>query len=135
MVERGSGVILTLSTTAARLTGREQRFHATGGFGVACGAIETFTRALAGEVGGRGVRVLCLRSEALPETWPPTLSDDGAVIPLVDLPHGRFMLEGTVLGRLPTLTEVADTAAFLASDRASAMTRTVVNVSAGSALD
>jgi NAD(P)-dependent dehydrogenase (short-subunit alcohol dehydrogenase family) len=135
MVERGSGVIITLSTSAARLSGREQRFHATGGFGVACGAIETFTRALAGEIGDRGVRVVCVRSDALPETWPPTVGDDGAAIPIADLPHGRFMLEGTVLGRLPTLQEVADTAAFLASDRASAITRTVINVSSGSALD
>jgi NAD(P)-dependent dehydrogenase (short-subunit alcohol dehydrogenase family) len=81
------------------------------------------------------VRVVCIRSDALPETWPPMVGDDGAVIPIDALPHGRFMLDGTVLGRLPTLQEVADTAAFLASDRASAITRTVVNVSSGSALD
>jgi len=45
------------------------------------------------------------------------------------------MTDGTVLGRMPTLRELGDTAAFLASDRASALTRTVVNVSAGSVLD
>lgn len=56
MVERGRGAILTLSTSAARLAGRDERFHSTGGFGVACGAIETFTRVLAGELGPRGVR-------------------------------------------------------------------------------
>jgi NAD(P)-dependent dehydrogenase (short-subunit alcohol dehydrogenase family) len=39
--------------------------------------------------------------------------------------------QGTMLGRLPTLAEVADTAAFLASDRAGAMTATVANLSAG----
>ena len=128
MVERGSGVIPMLSTSAARLSGRDERFHTTGGFGVACGAIETFTRVLAGEVGPRGVRVLCLRSEALPETW-------GLDGPVEETPHGRFMTDGTVLGRMPTLRELGDTAAFLASDRASALTRTVVNVSAGSVLD
>ena len=32
------------------------------------GGIETFTRVLAGEVGPRGVRVVCLRPDALPET-------------------------------------------------------------------
>ncbi len=78
MVDRGSGVILTLSTSAARLSGRDERFHTTGGFGVACGAIETFTRVLAGEVGPRGVRVVCLRSDALPETWPSAGSTDVA---------------------------------------------------------
>jgi 3-oxoacyl-[acyl-carrier protein] reductase len=126
MVTRGSGVILTLSTSAARLSGRDQRMHATGGFGVACGAIETFTRALAGEIGPRGVRVVCLRSDALPETWPQ---------PPDEFEVGRYMVSGTVLERLPTLREVGDTAAFLASDRASAITRTVVNVSCGSVLD
>ncbi|MGH2428647.1 MAG: SDR family NAD(P)-dependent oxidoreductase [Candidatus Limnocylindria bacterium] len=128
MVEQGSGVILTLSTSAARLPARDQRFHATGGFGVACGAIETFTRVLAAEVGARGVRVVCLRSEALPETW-------GLTGPVEDTPHGKFMTDGTALGRMPLLSEIGETAAFLASDRASAITRTVVNVSCGSVLD
>ena len=42
---------------------------------------------------------------------------------------------GSGLKRLPTLAEVADTAAFIASDRAGAMTATVVNLSAGSITD
>jgi hypothetical protein len=37
--------------------------------------------------------------------------------------------------RLPTLADVADAAAFVASDRAGAMTATVVNLSAGSITD
>ncbi len=43
--------------------------------------------------------------------------------------------QGTLLKRLPTLAEVAGTAAFVASDRAGAMTATVVNLSAGSFTD
>ena len=43
--------------------------------------------------------------------------------------------QGTLLKRLPTLAEVADTAAFIASDHAGAMTATVVNVSAGNITD
>jgi len=39
IVYGGGGAVLTLSTSAARLPARDQRFHATGGFGVACGAI------------------------------------------------------------------------------------------------
>jgi NAD(P)-dependent dehydrogenase (short-subunit alcohol dehydrogenase family) len=135
MVERGSGVILTLSTSAARLGARDQRYHATGGFGVACGIIETFTQVLAAEVGPRGVRVLCLRSEALPETWGALYADDGTFVPPEERSYGRFMVEGTVLGRLPTLREIGDTAAFLVSERASALSRTVVNVTCGSVLD
>jgi NAD(P)-dependent dehydrogenase (short-subunit alcohol dehydrogenase family) len=46
------------------------------------------------------------------------------------------MLEQTtLLKRLPTLAEVADTAAFLASARAGAMTGTVANLSAGGITD
>jgi len=45
------------------------------------------------------------------------------------------MTNGTALGRMPLLSEIGETAAFLASDRASAITRTVVNVSCGSVLD
>jgi NAD(P)-dependent dehydrogenase (short-subunit alcohol dehydrogenase family) len=41
----------------------------------------------------------------------------------------------TLLGRLPTLDEVANAAAFLASDRASAMTAVIVNLTCGSLVD
>jgi 3-oxoacyl-[acyl-carrier protein] reductase len=41
----------------------------------------------------------------------------------------------TLLQRLPTLAEVADFAAFVASDRASAMTGTIVNLTCGSLVD
>jgi len=41
----------------------------------------------------------------------------------------------TSLGRQPTLTEVAETAASLVSDRASALTGTIVNLSCGSIVD
>ncbi len=130
MVTRGSGVILTLSSTGARLSGRDQGFHATGGFGVACGAVESLTRTLAGELGPRGVRVLCLRPDAIPQTWNFAEPADENTARIK-----TYMQNGTVLRRLPTLAEVAEAAAFLASDRASAMTGTVANLSCGSAPD
>jgi len=40
----------------------------------------------------------------------------------------------TLLGRLPTLAQVADTAAFLASDQAGAITGAVVDVTCGKAV-
>ena len=42
---------------------------------------------------------------------------------------------GTLLKRLPTLAEVANFAAFVASDRASAMTGAIVNLTCGSLVD
>jgi enoyl-[acyl-carrier-protein] reductase (NADH) len=39
------------------------------------------------------------------------------------------------LGRLPTLSEVADAAVFAASDPSSAMTGAIVNLTCGSIMD
>jgi 3-oxoacyl-[acyl-carrier protein] reductase len=127
MTEAGSGVIVTMSTSASALSGRDRRFHATGGFGAACAAVEEFTRSLAGEVGPHGVRVVCLRPDALPETW------EGRDTEPVMAAH-RYMTDGTALGRMPTLQQVADAAAFVASDRAGAMTGAIVNLTCGSVM-
>jgi len=62
MATHGSGVILTLSTPGSRMSG--QGFL---GYGATCGAIETFSRILAGELGPNGIRVICLRPDAIPE--------------------------------------------------------------------
>jgi len=128
MTAAGSGVIVTMSTSASGLSGRDRRFHATGGFGAACAAVEEFIRSLAGEVGPHGVRVVCLRPDALPETWGSR--DEEPV-----MAAHRFMTDGTAMGRMPTLQEVADAAAFVASDRASAMTGTIVNLTCGSIMN
>jgi 3-oxoacyl-[acyl-carrier protein] reductase len=130
MLPRQSGVILTLSSSSSALSGRDRRYHLTGGFSTACAAIEAFSRSLAGELGTQGIRVVCLRSNAIPQTWSPEHRDD---------PSGTgvkaFMENGTVLGRLPTLEEVANAAVFMASDRASAMTGTIANLTCGAIMD
>lgn len=45
------------------------------------------------------------------------------------------MTDGTALGRLPALAEVANAAVLAASDRASAMTGAIVNLTCGSIMD
>jgi 3-oxoacyl-[acyl-carrier protein] reductase len=45
------------------------------------------------------------------------------------------LAEGTMLKRLPTLSDIAETAAFLASDRARVMTGTIANLTAGAVQD
>ena len=45
------------------------------------------------------------------------------------------LAQSTMSKRLPTLSDVAETAAFLASDRAGAMTGTVANLSGGAVVD
>lgn len=123
MTVQGSGVILMLSSSAARESGPQM-----GGFSVACAAIECFGRTLAGEVGRDGVRVVTLRPNFTPETAPEVPVDEL----LADL---QPLIDGTALGRLPRLAEVADTAAFAASDGAGAMTGAVLNLTCGAITD
>lgn len=133
MVAQGAGVVLTLSSSSSALSGRDRRFHKTGGFSTACAAVEAFSRSLAGEVGPRGVRVVCLRPDALPESWGEHEEVESGNRPKGEV--WRYMEDGTALGRLPTLAQVADAAVFAASDRAGALTGTVLNLSCGSVME
>jgi 3-oxoacyl-[acyl-carrier protein] reductase len=128
MVKAGKGVILTLSASSAALNGREESYHSTGGFGVACASIEHLTRVFAGQLGSKGIRAVCIRSDALPETWGNDFPKDA------DSPY-TFMTAGTALKRMPKIQELANAAAFAASDQASGMTGTIMNVTCGSVFD
>ena len=132
MSGQGSGVILTLTAVPGRMPAR-----LIGGAAPAWAAVEAFSRSLALEVGPAGVRVVCLRSHAIPETplIEANFATAGAAAGVTPAEFRAKLEQGTLLKRLPTLAEVADTAAFIASDRAGAMTATVVNVSAGSITD
>lgn len=130
MVRQRSGVILTLSASSAGLSGRDRKYHLTGGFGTACAAIEELSRSLAGELGPKGIRVVCLRSDAIPETWGKARDGDRTLTEV-----RTYMENGTVLGRLPTLAQVANVAVLMASDMAGAMTGAIANVTCGSIMD
>lgn len=136
MRAQGSGVILTLSTPGARMSGPGFL-----GYGVTCGAIEAFSRILAGELGPDGVRVVCLRPDAMPDALATSYT--GEMFARMAAQHGttaEAMLNerartGSLLGRAPTLAQVADYAAFAASDRAAAMTGAIANLTCGSLVD
>jgi NAD(P)-dependent dehydrogenase (short-subunit alcohol dehydrogenase family) len=132
MSDQGSGVIVTLTAVPGRMPAR-----LIGGAAPAWAAVEAFSRSLALEVGPAGVRVVCLRSHAIPET-PLIKANNATAGPAAGLTPSQFQAaleQSTLLKRLPTLAEVADTAAFVASDHAGAMTATVVNLSAGGITD
>ena len=132
MTAQGSGVILTFSADAARLT-----YPNIGSFGIACAAVEGLTRALAAELGPHGVRVICLRSMGSPEAkgvedvWKGHFGD--AETSTADVVAVRA--QGTLLRRVPTLAEVGNVAALMASDLASPLTAVVVNVACGEIAD
>lgn len=130
MAQRGSGVILTLSSSAAGPPNRAD--IPVGGFGVACTAIEAMTGYLAAELGPAGIRVVCLRPEGIPESWAGA-STDGWSRPPDDVE--TLLKDDSPLGRVTTLADLANAAAFVASDRAAAMTGTVANVTSGTVID
>jgi len=118
MVQRGSGVILMLNSGSGPAWTPPEVWP-MGGTGPADAATESFMRYLASEVGPRGVRVNCL--------WTA-----GVVIANDPLDAAKNMLVSiSMLRKRPTIQEVADTAAFLASDRGSGITASIVNVSSG----
>jgi NAD(P)-dependent dehydrogenase (short-subunit alcohol dehydrogenase family) len=132
MSGQGSGVIVTLTAVPGRMPA-----NLIGGSAPAWAAVEAFSRFLALELGPAGIRVVCLRSHAIPET--PLIEENfataGPAAGVTPTESQGTLEQGTLLKRLPTLAEVADTAAFIASDRAGAMTATVANLSAGSITD
>ncbi|GLS04435.1 short-chain dehydrogenase [Chitiniphilus shinanonensis] len=136
MMPQGSGVVLALTTPASRMTGPGYLGHC-----VACAGVEALTRHLAGELGGAGVRAVCIRSHAIPEAMTHgshsrrifERSAQALGIDVAELMAGAA--RGTPLQRLPTLDQLAQTAVFLASDAAAAMTGAIVNLNGGSILD
>lgn len=132
MSGQGSGAIVTLTALPGRMPA-----NLIGGQAPAWAAVEAFSRSLALEVGPAGVRVVCLRAHAVPETPlnEANAATAGAAAGLTPAEFRARLAQTTLLKRLPTLSEVAGTAAFVASDRAGAMTGTVVNLSAGGFTD
>jgi NAD(P)-dependent dehydrogenase (short-subunit alcohol dehydrogenase family) len=129
MVANRSGVIMTVTSTPSR-TGTPF----VGGGGPAMAAVEALTRNLSAELGPQGVRVVGLRPQAMPET--DRIKDSfGLYAKASGTTWEQFQeaLAGRTHGRrLSTLAEMANVAAFMASDQASGMTGTVVNLSMGS---
>ena len=124
MAERGSGVILALNSGSAHGS------PMMGSTGPADAAIDTFIRNLAVEIGPHGVRVLGLWVAGIPETLSPERL--AAVDSNLQLDEAAFqgilghLASMRMLRRSPGLDEVANAAAFLASDRTS-ITGTFVN--------
>jgi NAD(P)-dependent dehydrogenase (short-subunit alcohol dehydrogenase family) len=132
MIARRSGVIMMHTPEPARLP-----LPLVGGMSVGWAAMEGLNRALSAEWAQHGVRAICLRTTGMVET------------PVIDVVYG---LQADALGitkeqlialasgmshrkRPTTLAELTEAAVFLASDRASAMTGTVANLTGGIIVD
>ena len=132
MASAGSGAILTITATPARAPSPSQ-----GSLGVVGAAVEALCRQLAVDLGPQGVRVICLRSAGSPDApgvnYAITVSAERAGISRKAFEDQ--LAERTLLKRMPRLAEVGAAAAFAASDRASAITGAVMNVTCGEIVD
>ncbi len=132
MIRQKSGVLVALTANASR-----GAYPNLGGFSVACAAIEGLWRQFAADLGVHGVRAVVVRSAGSPDT--PGLRE---VFELhaknAGVSFDEFLKEassGALLKRMPMLAEVANAAAFLASDYASGMTAAVANLTCGQMVD
>lgn len=132
MAEKRSGVVLAITAQAGR-----KPYPNSGGFGVACAAIEGLCRQLAAELGPQGIRVVCLRSSGSPDApgveAAMRLHAANAGISVEEME--RQIAENTLLKRMPRLADVANAAVLMASNHANAITGAVANVTCGEIVD
>lgn len=132
MITQQSGVVLMHTPEPARSTA-----PMLGGMSPAWSAMESLNRAFSAEWAQYGVRAVCLRTTGMEET--PTID---VVFGLHAKGYGITREEfratiaaGTHRKRATTLVELGEVAAFVASDRAAAMTGTVANLTGGIIVD
>jgi NAD(P)-dependent dehydrogenase (short-subunit alcohol dehydrogenase family) len=129
MLVNRSGVIMAATTQHSRIG-----MPLSGGYGPAMAAEDALTRVLSAELAPQGIRVVGLRPQAMPET--ETLKEafeirrkaSGATWEQFQ----ELLASKTHTRRLMTLDEMANVAVFMASDQASGMTGTIVNLTMGS---
>jgi NAD(P)-dependent dehydrogenase (short-subunit alcohol dehydrogenase family) len=128
MVRAGSGVILTVTSGSSHATA-----PLMGGTGPADAASESMLRYHAAETGHQGVRVLGVWTAGVPETFDLERDTNPSrrALGLTGEQIEAMLGPRTMLGRAPHLDQVAQSIAFLASDRAAAITGTTLNVTCG----
>ena len=128
MVKQGNGVIGMQVPNAARVSP-----PFVGGMVPAWSTMEALCRSLSMECAPNGVRTVCFLTTGIPET--PLIDEVFDIhgkkhgVPFEEFTNG--MAGMTHRKRLTTLKELTDAAVFAMSDEGSAMTGTVINLSAG----
>src|SRR5216683_472294 len=127
MIPNKSGVIMTVTALPSRMGSR-----LNGGYGPAQAAKEAMTRDLSAELAPQGIRVVGLRPHGMPETSTMKEAFDAKASGMTWEQFQGYLASTTHPRRVMTLEEVANMAVFMASDKASGMTGTTVNLTMGS---
>ena len=129
MVAKKSGVIMTVTSIPSR-TGTPLQ----GGYPPAMAAKEALTRDLSAELAPHGIRVVGLRPHGIPETATlrEAFEPRATALGMTWEQWQESLASRTHARRLSTLAETANVAVFMASDKASGMTGTTVNLTMGS---
>jgi NAD(P)-dependent dehydrogenase (short-subunit alcohol dehydrogenase family) len=125
----GAGVILHLTSGSSRGTQ-----PGMGNTGPTDAATEALHRYLAAELGPRGIRVVGIHTAAVAGTLTAEkVAKVAGVDPsLIDIDAiAAGIAQATMLKRAPAVDQIAETATFLASDRAGAITSGIVNATCG----
>lgn len=128
MMERGRGVILNISSVAAK-----GAFARTGAYAASKAGLIALTRAAAAEAGQRGVRVnaLCPGIMEGSGQWQEVREGMAGLMKISEEQLSAQVKAGILLGRLVVPEEIAGVALFLCSDEASAITGQAVNADCG----
>jgi NAD(P)-dependent dehydrogenase (short-subunit alcohol dehydrogenase family) len=132
MVEQGHGVIIMHTANLSRVSA-----PFGGGRGPAWAALEALCRGLSVECGEHGVRAVCLFTTAIPETpiikeaFTDLYEANAKASGMTRAQFNAVAASGTHRKQLTTLKELTDAAVFVASDEGSAITGTVLNLTAG----
>ena len=127
MVANNSGVIMTVTALPSR-----KGTALNGGYGAAMAAKEALTRDLSAELAPQGIRVVGLRPHGMPETRTMKEVFDAKGSGMTWEQFEEYLAGTTHPRRVMTLEEMANVAVFVASDKASGLTGTTVNLTMGS---
>jgi NAD(P)-dependent dehydrogenase (short-subunit alcohol dehydrogenase family) len=131
MIERGSGVIIHISSIQRRLP----LYDSTLAYAAAKAALTNYSKALSNEVSPKGIRVVTISPGFIETDAATRMIQRMAEKDNSDCAAARQklmeMLGGIPLGRPNKPDEVAELVAFVASERASAMTGTEIVIDGG----
>lgn len=122
MVEKGSGVVVNMTSIAGRNGGALGSIH----YAAAKGAMLTMTKGLAKEFAGQGIRVNAVSPGVIDTPFHETFSTPEAMA------NFRNIIP---MGRVGTSAEVAKVVAFLASDLSAYLCGETIEINGGMLMD